>query len=82
MSYIDDEFLELSNGEYNGYRVQFWLQAVINTLDKLEIGSICEVSNNNYESIQCCVKALKFLYNYLDLCLYDDGCKNDFEDFF
>ena len=82
MNQMDMELLELSKGKYNGHRVQFSLNFIINTLDKLKIGSSYEVSNENYESIQDCLKVLKFLSNYLDLCLYDLSCEDNCEDYF
>lgn len=81
MNQMDMELLELSKGKYNGRSIQFWLDSIITILDKLDIGSSYEISNENYKSIQDCVKALKFLSNYLDLCLYDASCENNCEDY-
>lgn len=78
MNQMDMELLKLSNGKYNGRSIQLWLDSIITILDRLDIGSSYEVSSNNYESVQNCSMALKFLSIYLDLCLYDDvSCEDD-----
>lgn len=66
--------LESLNGEYCGYEVKFWLKFVIHSLDNLKVGTKIEVEVNedDYKSIQDCVGILNFLYNYLELCSYED----------
>ena len=72
--HIDKDIIAVSSGEYNIYKLRFYLNGVINGLSNFKIGSKIEINQSVYENLQDYIKALKFLYDYLEI---EDDEEND-----
>ena len=70
--YLDRDILDASFGEYNIRRLRFYLEGTVNGLSNLKVGSKIEINQSVYENLQDYIKALKFLYDYLEI--EDDDC--------
>ena len=61
---LEEEFEDLSGGEYNFQNLVFQLQGVINTLQKLHVGfEVKELSEDRKSDI---IETLEFLVWYFD----------------
>lgn len=72
--HLDRDILDASSGEYNIRRLRFYLEGTVNGLSNLKVGSKIEINQAVYENLQDYIKALKFLYNYLEIEEDDDDC--------
>lgn len=70
--YLDRDILDASSGEYNIRRLRFYLEGTVNGLSNLKVDSKIEINQSVYENLQDYIKALKFLYDYLEI--EDDDC--------
>ena len=66
------DIMNMSCGEYDIYKLRFYLNGTINGLNNLKVGSKIEINQAVYENLQDYIKALKFLYDYLEI--EDDDC--------
>ena len=66
------DIMNMSCGEYDIYKLRFYLNGTINGLNNLKVGSKIEINQSVYENLQDYIKALKFLYDYLEI--EDDDC--------
>ena len=68
------DIMNMSCGEYDIYKLRFYLNGTINGLNNLKVGSKIEINQAVYENLQDYIKALKFLYDYLEI---EDDEKDD-----
>ena len=69
------DIMNMSCGEYDIYKLRFYLNGTINSLNNLKVGSKIEINQAVYENLQDYINALKFLYDYLEIeDIEDDDC--------
>ena len=71
------DIMNMSFGKYDIYTLRFYLKGVINGLNNLKVGSKIEINQSVYENLQDYVKALEFLYSYLEI---KDDYNEDWEE--
>ncbi len=71
------DIINASSGEYDIYKLRFYLNGTINGLSNLKVGSKIEINQFVYENLQGYINALEFLYSYLEI---KDDYNEDWED--
>ena len=71
------DIINASSGEYDIYKLRFYLNGTINGLSNLKVGSKIEINQFVYENLQDYINALEFLYSYLEI---KDDYNEDWED--
>ena len=71
------DIINASSGEYDIYKLRFYLNGTINGLSNLKVGSKIEINQFVYENLQGYINALEFLYSYLEI---KDDYNEDWEE--
>lgn len=71
------DIINASSGEYDIYKLRFYLNGTINGLSNLKVGSKIEINQSVYENLQDYINALEFLYSYLEI---KDDYNEDWEE--
>ena len=61
------DIINASSGEYDIYKLRFYLKGIINNLSNFKVGCKVEINQIDYDLLQDTLGALEFLYYYLQI---------------